>query len=347
MPSNIVTEDKTKSPRVKETRRAWLARIAPFQAPSVGKAVVQLASTVLPYFAILAAMYLSLYLSVWLTLLLVVPAAGLVVRIFIIQHDCGHDSFFRSHRANELLGRFCSLITLTPFANWRRQHANHHAVWNNLDRRSEGADIYSTCLTVAEYNAMSPFRRWIYRAVRHPLIAQLALPPLVFIVLYRVPFDTPAGWRRERMSVYATDAAVAVILGVMIYLLGVWPVVLVQVPIMVVASIIGVWIFSVQHRFEQVQWLRQSKWDAATAAMRGSSYLRLPRILQWFTGNIGFHHLHHLAPRVPNYRLAECHTSCPEISSLASTLSFWQALRAPHFVLWDEGKGQMVRFADA
>ena len=329
------------------TRETVRARLAPFQVPSVPRGIGQVASTLLPYFAIVGAMYALMDVSVWLTLALTIPAAGLVVRTFIIQHDCGHGSFFRSRRANEALGWVCSVITLTPFANWRRQHANHHAVWNNLDRRAEGADIYSTCLTVDEYRALSPFRRRIYRAVRHPFVALVLIPPLVFIVLYRVPFDTPASWRRERLSVYATDVAVGIVLATLIWLLGVWPVLLVQLPIMVIASIVGVWIFAVQHKFDDAVWLRQDGWNSTTASLEGSSYLRLPRVLQWFTGNIGFHHLHHLAPRVPNYRLLECHRACPEISGQARSLSFWEALQAPRYNLWDEAQGRLVPFADA
>jgi len=322
------------------------SRVAAFQKPSVALGIGQIASTLLPYFALVAAMYVAASFSTWLTLALAIPAAGLVVRVFVIQHDCGHGSFFRSRRANEALGWVCSVITLTPFANWRRQHANHHAVWNNLDRRSEGADIYSTCLTVEEYQRLSPLRRRLYRAVRHPLVALVLIPPLVFIVLYRLPFDTPSSWRRERMSVYATDLAVGAILATLMLTLGVGPVVLVQLPIMVLASIIGVWIFAVQHKFDDAVWSRQAGWDTTSASLRGSSYLRLPRVLQWFTGNIGFHHLHHLAPRVPNYRLDACHRACPDISGQARPLSLWEALRAPRFALWDEASARMVRFAD-
>jgi omega-6 fatty acid desaturase (delta-12 desaturase) len=331
---------------IREATRHWRARLAPFQSPSVGLGLGQVASSVLPFLAIVAAMYATSGLSIWLTLALAIPAAGFVVRVFIIQHDCGHGSFFRSRRANESLGWLCSVITFTPFANWRRQHANHHAVWNNLDRRSGGADIYSTCLTVTEYGALPPLRRRIYRAVRHPLVALILIPPLVFIVLYRLPFDTPAAWRRERLSVHATNLALASILAALMVLFGVWTVLLVQLPIMAIASIVGVWLFAVQHKFDDALWSRQEEWTTTSAALQGSSYLRLPRVLQWFTGNIGFHHLHHLAPRMPNYRLSACHRACPEISGQARPLSLWEALRAPGYALWDEARGRMVRFAE-
>jgi omega-6 fatty acid desaturase (delta-12 desaturase) len=328
-------------------RRELLAALAGHQAPQFARSLQQLATTFLPFFAVIAAMYVAASVSTWLCLALAVPAAALTVRIFIIQHDCGHGAFFRSRAANDWLGRFCSLITLTPYANWRRQHANHHAVWNNLDRRNEGADIYSTCLTVREYQALSPRRRFFYRLVRHPLIAQVLVPPFVFLLLYRVPFDTPRGWRRERASVFVTNAALGCVFASLAVLLGYGPVLLVHLPTMALAAIAGVWLFSVQHRFERVLWLRQPEWTATEAALRGSSYLKLPRILQWFSGSIGFHHIHHLVPRVPNYRLEECHRACvAALHGAANTVTLGEALQAPEFVLWDEDHRRMLRFAE-
>jgi len=328
------------------TRSVLLTAFARYQMPLLDHSLGQLASTFLPFVALMAAMYVAATFSLWGCLVLALPAGALVVRIFIIQHDCGHGAFFRSRAANDWLGRFCGVITMTPYANWRRQHANHHAVWNNLDRRTAGADIYSTCLTRREYEALSPRRQRLYRLVRHPLVAQLLLPPLVFIVLYRLPFDTPRAWRREWWSVIATNAGLAVTLGTLVWLAGAYPVVLVQLSTMLVASIIGVWIFSVQHRFEHVLWARQGTWDATSAAMFGSSYLKLPRILQWLSGNIGFHHIHHLVPRVPNYRLEDCHRAFTALGGHVTSLTLRQALFAPSYLLWDEGLGRMIRLAD-
>ena len=325
---------------------ALRAILAAHQTPLLGRGLGQLASTFLPFFGLIAAMYLLRGVSVWLSLALVLPAAGLIVRIFIIQHDCGHGAFFRSRAANDWLGRFCSLFTFTPYANWRRQHSNHHAMWNNLDRRSGGADIYSTCMTVTEYQALTPLRRWSHRAVRSPVIAQVLLPPLVFLLLYRFPFDTPGAWRGEWISVMATNLALAGMFAALIVLFGAGAVALVQLPTIATAAILGVWIFSVQHRFEAAVWLRQPEWTATGAAMRGSSHLRLPRVLQWFSGNIGFHHVHHLMPRVPNYRLEDCHGACAAVMPPAPSLSLWQALRAPAYALWDEERQRMVRFSD-
>jgi acyl-lipid omega-6 desaturase (Delta-12 desaturase) len=327
-------------------RRTLLASLAPFQAPSTRRSLTQLAVTAAPYAALVVFMYYSYYhISPWLSLALALPAAGFVVRLFIIQHDCGHGAYFKSRLANEVVGWLCSLTTFTPYALWRRHHANHHAVWNNLDKRPTGGDIYSGCLTLKEYEALSPMRQRLYRAALHPLVSQLLLPPVVFILVYRIPFDTPRkGWRKERLSVYMTNAVIAAVLLTLTLFLGWQPVLLVQLPTIAMASIIGVWLFSVQHRFEHSLWARQTDWTAAGAALHGSSWLRLPKVLQWFTGNIGFHHVHHLVPRVPNYRLQAAHRAEPAFAANVTGLTLWQALRAPSFTLWDEAKGAMVRF---
>jgi omega-6 fatty acid desaturase (delta-12 desaturase) len=305
---------------------------------------MQLTFTVLAYASTVAIMYAAVKVSVLLTMILALLAAGLVVRIFIIQHDCGHGSYFCSSQANEIVGWLCSIVTFTPYSNWRRQHAGHHGVWNNLDQRHGGADIYSTCLTLQEYLDLPPRQRWFYRAVRHPLIAQLVLPPLVFLLLYRVPFDAPRSWRKERRGVYFTNLALAAVLLGLGVLLGWKSVLLVQLLIMFFASIIGVWLFSVQHRFEDAEWLRQPHWTAVRASLKGCSYLKLPRVLQWFSGNIGFHHVHHLVPRVPNYRLEACHEALLGRGETVQVLSLSEALRAPSFALWDEARSRMVPF---
>ena len=337
------TRSPADSPLPTPERQALVAGLASFQKPVLHRSLLQLGVTLGAYVGLVALMYASLHISVWLTLALAVPTAGFVVRLFIIQHDCGHASFFGSRRANEAVGWLCSLVTYTPYANWRRQHAGHHAVWNNLDQRHSGADIYSSCLTVREYEALTPRQQWLYRAARHPVVAQLILPPLVFLVLYRVPFDTPKSWRKERRSVYLTNVALACLLAALVLLFGPEQVLAVQLPIMVLASITGVWLFSVQHKFEASQWSRQQQWTAVNAALHGSSWLRLPRLLQWFTGSIGFHHVHHLLPRVPNYRLQACHAAGPAFANV-TTLSLRDAFRAPSYALWDEAAGRMVRF---
>lgn len=321
------------------------AAVAAWQGASPARSLGQAATSFLPFLALCAMMYASVGLALpyWETLLLALPAAGFVVRIFIIQHDCGHGAFFRSRRANEMMGRLCSLFTMTPFANWRRQHAGHHAHWNNLDRRDAGIDMYSSCLTLDEYRAMGRFARLRYRLLCHPVIALLVLPPVIFLLLYRLPFDTPKAWRRERLSVHLTNLSLLLLVLGLGFTLGFRAVLLVQLPVMAVAAIIGVWLFSVQHRFEGTVWLRQSDWNARTASLEGSSYLKLPRLLQWFTGNIGFHHVHHLNPHVPNYRLQACHEAVPALRAMPG-LGLRASLRGCRLALWDEARGRMVRF---
>ncbi len=320
--------------------------VAQFQAPILSSSLSQLLTSFGGFFATCAAMYVITELSYWAAVALVPLAAGFLVRIFIIQHDCGHLAFFRSRRANNLVGFACSLLTLTPYASWRRQHAGHHGVWNDLDRRQSGADIYSSCLTVAEYRALSPRQRWWHRTTRHPLVANLLLPPLIFTLLYRLPFDMPKSWRLERRMVHLTTLTLVVILGGLGLALGYERVAAVQLPVLVLAAIIGVWLFSVQHRGERTRWSRHESWDATSAALQSSNYLRLPGILQWFTGNIGFHHVHHLNPRLPNYRLQEGHARISPNYDV-HTISFWQGVRTLRFILWDEGRGRMATFREA
>jgi omega-6 fatty acid desaturase (delta-12 desaturase) len=317
-----------------------------FQEALPRTALLQLVTTFPPLLLLLAAMHAGLALGWWPVLALALPAAGLVVRVFALQHDCGHGSLFRSRRANDAVGRLCSLFTLTPYGHWRRQHARHHAVWNDLDRRDRGVDVYSTCETAAEYQAMGRWRRLGYRVARHLLAAQLLLPPLVFLVLYRIPFDAPSAWQRERRGVHLTNLALAACYGGLSVLLGFGSVASVLLAVMVPASVAGVWLFSVQHRFEGVRWTRHAAWDPVAASLEGSSYLRLPRLLQWFTGSIGFHHVHHLAPRIPNYRLEDCHNAHPAFAS-ARVVTLRDALAASRYVLWDEAAARMVTFAEA
>ncbi|WP_035693645.1 fatty acid desaturase [Azospirillum halopraeferens] len=319
------------------------AAIAVCQQPIRWCSAWQVVNSFIPFFALCAAMYASLEFSYWLTLALAIPAAGFVVRIFIIQHDCGHGSFFRSRRANDALGMVCSLITLTPYFSWRRQHAGHHANWNNLDRRLSGLDIYSNCLTVREYKRLSRAQRLAYRISRHPAVSFVLIPPLVFLLLYRFPFDAPGSWRKERLGVHLTNLALLALVTILGSVLGFQNVLMVHLPIMAVASIIGVWLFSLQHRFEDTLWARRPDWNHVDASLRGSSHLNLPKPLQWFTGNIGFHHVHHLSPHVPNYRLEECHNRNLSLRR-APTLTLWSGLKATTCALWDEDQGKMVGF---
>ncbi len=321
-----------------------LGSLRTYQAPLWGQASWQTASTFLLYIAALTASYESLRISVWLTLVLALPVSGLIVRIFMLQHDCGHGSLFPSKRINGLVGLACSLVTLTPFAYWRRLHARHHGSWNNLDTRGVPADFFSDCLTVSEYADLGRVRRWLYRATHHPALMHFLLPPVVFILLYRIPFDTPAICRRERLSVATLDLALVAVAGLLIYLFGIKAVLLVNAPPLCLAAIIGIWLFSVQHRFEDALWSSGEDWSSSEASLHGASHLKLPAVLQWFSGNIGLHHIHHLRPGIPNYRLQACQDGCPEVTGMAHTLSLRDAFRAPSFALWDENLRRMVDF---
>lgn len=316
-----------------------------YETPSILKSTYQITTSIGLFLVALAVMYWSLNISYWLTAALAIPTAGLLVRVFIVQHDCGHGAFFRTRRTNDLVGKFCSLLTFTPYAHWRRQHNSHHGHWNNLDLREPGADLYSTCATVAEYQALSRWGRFKYRAMRHPIMAHVIIPPLVFLFYYRLPFDTPKNWTRERWSIYLTNLAVAALLAGLMLVFGFWQVLLVQIPVIALTSIIGVGLFSLQHRFDDVVWARHGEWEVTKAALQGSSYFKLPRVLQWFTGNIGFHHIHHLSPRVPNYRLEACHNAIPALRTV-TTLRWYDSFRAIRLMLWDETNRRMVRFAD-
>ena len=320
--------------------------VTKYENPSIRKSAYQLLTSIGFFLAACAVMYWSLHVSYLLTLALAVPTAGLLVRVFIVQHDCGHGSLFRSRRLNDLVGKFCSLLTLTPYAHWRRHHNVHHGHWNNLDRREIGLDLYATCITLAEYRAMSHWGRFSYRAVRHPLLAHVLLPPLVFLFLYRVPFETPKSWARERRSVYLTNFAVILLAATLMMLLGVWQVLLVQVPVIALTSMMGVGLFSLQHRFDDTFWARQGDWNVTQASLEGSSYFKLPRLLQWFSGNIGFHHVHHLSPRVPNYRLESCHNAIPALRAV-KPLGLRDSFRAVRLTLWDEANATMISFAEA
>jgi omega-6 fatty acid desaturase (delta-12 desaturase) len=312
------------------------------QYPDLGRSLWQVANSFIPFVLICAILYATPHLSWWVRPVLWVVAAGFLIRIFIIQHDCGHGAFFRSRRHNDYLGWVCSLFTLAPYAQWRRHHAQHHGNWNNLDRRG-GVDLYVTCMTLDEYAVLPRWAKARYRLVRSPLISLILLPPLVFIGLYRIPFDSPQEKRRERIGVYLTTLGFAAQLLILGWAFGFSQVLATLFPISAIAATVGVWLFSLQHRFEFSWWARQASWTADDAALQGSSYLKLPRILQWFTGNIGFHHVHHFNPRVPNYRLEACHNALPTLQG-APVLSLWVGLNTWRYALWDEVAGVMVPF---
>jgi omega-6 fatty acid desaturase (delta-12 desaturase) len=316
----------------------WKSIIAPYEKPSPGRAIGQIANTFLPYALTWYLIYLSLPVSLWLVLPLVILAGGLLVRIFIIFHDCTHGSFFASRTANNITGFMAGLFTFTPYFHWRWEHNIHHATAGDLDRRSVG-DIWT--MTVKEYQQASPWQRFIYRIARNPIVLFAIAPLGLFMIAHR--FASPKANRRERLSVYMMNLAILVMATLMSLAFGFKTYAILQLLMMMIAGGAGIWMFYVQHQFEDVYWERGDKWDYTLAALKGSSYYKLPKVLQWFTGNIGFHHVHHLSPRIPNYYLERCHRSNPLFQNV-KPVTLLSSLKCLSFRLWDEEKKKLVGF---
>jgi acyl-lipid omega-6 desaturase (Delta-12 desaturase) len=324
-----------------EIAPGWREIVARYSKPSTRAAIIQICTTMLPLAALLAAMYWAMGVHYGLVLLLALPAAGLIVRAFIIMHDCGHGAFFHSRRWNDIVGFVTGVITLTPYVQWRKEHAVHHATSGNLDKRGYG-DV--STLTVKEYLALSAWGRFGYRMYRHPAVL-LLIGPLWLAIKQRFPSGGSIIGAKERLNVYATDI-VLVALAVVAALFGVLDTAAaIYLPAFLLAGSAGVWLFYVQHQFEDTYWRPGTQWDYATSALRGSSYLRLPRVLQWFTGNIGLHHIHHLSPRIPNYRLQRCHEENPVFHEVP-TIGFRAGIRSLSLKLWDEEGGRLIRFSE-
>ncbi len=316
----------------------WKASVAPFRQPRTGRGVLQLLNTLLPYLAAWALMIWTLHLSYWITLLIAIPAAGLVVRSFIIAHDCGHGSFFRSRRANDVVGSILSVISFVPYRQWRREHAAHHSTSGDLDRRGIG-DIWT--LTVREYAAAPRRTRLAYRLMRNPLVLLLVGPFYMFVVKQR--FAVSLRGKRDRVSVYGTNLAIALLILLASLTIGLQAYLMIQVPVLLLAGSAGIWLFYVQHQFEGAYWERSEDWDFVQAAVQGSSYYKLPKVLQWFSGNIGFHHLHHLSPAIPNYNLEACHNADPMFERV-NAITLRTSLRSLSYRLWDEERRCLVGY---
>jgi len=325
------SEQDTPAPRWKEV-------VAKYQQPALRRSFWQLINTLLPYAALWYLMYLSLAVSYWLTGALALLAAGFLVRVFIIFHDCGHGSFFKSQKANDILGSLSGLLCFTPYRHWRWEHALHHATSGDLDRRGTG-DVWT--LTVQEYLEASRWKRFAYRLARNPFVLFVLAPMFLFLIKQRFP-SAKAG-RRERRSVYWTNLAVLAMAAGLTYLLGLKTYVLLQLGVLAAAGSAGVWLFYVQHQFEGVYWERRDEWDYCTAALKGSSFYKLPKVLQWFSGNIGFHHIHHLSPRIPNYNLEKCHRAEPLFQTV-KPVTLCSSFKSLTFRLWDEQRRKLVGF---
>lgn len=318
----------------------WQEAVAGYQEVSLRHSLWQLLTSIVPFFLLWYLAYRSLSVSYWLTLPFVVLAALFSIRIFIIFHDCGHGAFFKSRKANDLVGIFTGVLTFTPYYTWRHSHALHHASSGDLDRRSPGT-IWT--LTYNEYQQMSFWKRLCYRIYHNPFVLFLIAPAFEFIVLQRLPLTKRASKKREKRSIWWTNLLLLGIAVAMHATIGLAAYVAIQLSITILASSMGVWLFYVQHQYENAYWERHEEWDFATAALYGSSFYKLPRVLQWFTGNIGFHHIHHLNPRIPNYRLQACHDENPIFHDV-TPLTLRTSLQSLRLRLWDEEERKMIGF---
>jgi len=318
----------------------WRKLVAPYQHSDLNQSIRQLVTTLVPYVACWTLMIYSLHISYWLTLALVIPTALFQMRLFIMFHDCGHGSFFNSHKANSVVGFFLGVLVFTPSEDWWRQHALHHATAGNLDKRGLG-DIMT--LTVAEYQQSSPWKRLTYGFFRHPLIMFTFGPIYIFLISQRLP--SKGAGVKERRSVYLTDLVLLAIIAVFSLTIGLDKYLMIQLPLAWLAGMVGIWMFYIQHQYENVYWERDNNWDYFCAALQGASFYKLPGIMQWFSGNIGFHHIHHLSPRIPNYYLDKCFEENPALQN-AETFTFRTGLKSLSLRLYDESARKLVSFKD-
>ena len=324
--------------------RAWTQVLARYRQPSYRRGLFEIAITVVPLVGLWLLAWATLDVSYWLALPLALASGVFVVRLFMIQHDCSHGSFFRHRFANDWIGRIAGIVTMTPYGLWRRTHAVHHASSGNLDRRGMG-DIDT--LTVAEYRARSMWGRLRYRLYRHPLVMFGIGPAYLFLLQHRLPVGLMRGngwW--PWVSTMATNAAMAAVAGGLIWLIGYKAFLLVHLPVAIVAASIGVWLFYVQHQFEDTTWAKEGSWNALDAALHGSSHYDLPAFLRWITANIGMHHLHHLSSRIPYYRLPRILRDHPELRSVGR-LTLFDSFRCVRLALWDDTQRRLVSFREA
>jgi acyl-lipid omega-6 desaturase (Delta-12 desaturase) len=322
----------------------WGKLVAKYQKPDLNISIWQVVNSFGGFFITLILMYFSLRVGYWLTLLLALPAAGFLTRMFIIQHDCGHGSFFKSRRANDIVGTASSIFVFIPYIFWRKSHAVHHAHHAELEERGIG-DVWT--MTVDEYLEAPWWKRAGYRAFRHPLFLFGIAPTINFVILARFPVGGEESWHNgERASVWWTNVAIAAWVVSVGLLIGFGTLLMIYLPIIVIAGSVGTWLFYVQHQFERTYWEHTPEWDYTLAALQGSSYYELPPVLQWFTGNIGFHHIHHLSPRIPNYNLQKCHKENPTFQRV-ERLTIASSLRTTWLALWDEKRQRLVTFREA
>lgn len=318
----------------------WTQKLARYGRPNLRKSLWQLLNTVIPYFILFgfAVFLLRNGYSWWTILLPVIVAAALLVRIFIFFHDCCHGSFFASQRANRILGYLTGILTFTPYDEWRSSHNAHHATAGDLDRRGTG-DVWT--MTVAEYAAAPWYKRLIYRFFRNPLVMFGLGPAFIFLLINR--FASKTSGKREHRSVIITNLSILTIILVAGQIIGFKNYAMIQLPIILLAGLLGIWMFYVQHQYDGVYWARHDQWDRTRAAMEGSSYYKLPKMLQWFSGNIGLHHIHHIRPRIPNYNLQRCYNDIAEFQAV-KPLTLGKSLKSLFMNLWDEKQQRMISF---
>ncbi|WP_442582694.1 fatty acid desaturase [Mesorhizobium sp. ASY16-5R] len=323
--------------------KAWPKILSAYAKPHRGRSAFELTVTLLPFCGLWALSWAAVHYGWWIGLALTIPAAGFLLRLFMIQHDCGHRSFFAHRHGDDWTGRAIGVLTLTPYDYWRRAHAEHHASAGNLDRRGVG-DI--TTLTIAEYRALSWWGRFGYRLYRNPLIMFGVGPIWLFLLKQRLPVGMMRVGAEPWVSTMATNAAIAVIAGGLIWLIGPWSFLAVHIPIVILAGAAGIWLFYVQHQFEDTHWDHDADWKFQDAALHGSSYYHLPGVLRWLTGNIGVHHVHHLSSRVPYYRLPEVLRDHPELRQIGRITPL-HSLQCVKLVLWCETRRKLVSFREA
>lgn len=324
------------------SRPKWLSQLKAYESPDRWRAIWQLVNSLIPYFAIVIGMYLLISngYPLWMPLLLSIPAAAFLVRIFVIFHDCSHGSFFASRKANRIVGTFLGVLTFTAYGSWQYGHGIHHSTSGNLDRRTIG-EVWT--LTVDEYLASPKATQIWYRVYRNPFFMFGLAPLLLFLLVQRLP-DAKAT-KRTVKSVWITNVLLAGVIGLAWATIGLGTYLLIQIPIMYFAGMAGIWLFYVQHQFDPGYWERAEEWNSVDSALEGSSYYKLPRILQWFSANIGLHHIHHLRPRIPNYNLQRCLKEIPELQ-LKDHLTVRQSLASVWMNLWDEANKRLISFRD-
>ncbi|MFU8842576.1 MAG: fatty acid desaturase [Bacteroidales bacterium] len=324
----------------KQNSQAWQSIITRYNKPRISRSLWQLINSFIPYLLLWVLMAYTIQISFWLTLPITILAAGFLMRIFIIFHDCGHGSFFKSKKLNFYIGSVCSILAFTPYHRWTDSHRTHHQTVGNLDKRGIG-DVWT--YTVQEYEALSRWKRFEYRLYRHPLVMLGLGGFIIFFGTNR--FTTRRMTKKQKINIYYTNIIMALIALGMSLLIGWQAYLLIQLPVIYFASLYGVYLFYLQHQYDEVYWCRDEDWDYKTMAIEGSSFFKLPAILQWFTGNIGFHHIHHLGPTIPNYNLPRCHEENSLFQEI-KPITFWSGFESLRIRFWDEEKQRVVGLRD-